>query len=147
IATADDDASDIADIHDDLLAVIASNLPTHQRVVVCRLFLGLRGLHGEVIQQHRLPSGRFKWRRHRFGVTAGYADIGAATAPLPEALHGNGHRRETESLKQLSTRDPASVEFTQQSGQCICHISSKSAEYVTAGHAISSIWDNSGTDV
>ena len=58
----EDGGSPVAHVQHGLLAVIAPELPAHERDVEGGLLAVVRDPEGEVVERHRLPAGRFEDR-------------------------------------------------------------------------------------
>ena len=121
VAAAQDQAAPVADVEHRLLAVVAANLPVHQRLVVRRFLRVVDDLAGKVIEQDRLPSGRLERQLRRRGVAVGRAVAGAAALALRERGRRPNRHGDAERLQQLTARDPAAIERMKQPRKIITH--------------------------
>ena len=106
-AAANDDAAGVlADVEHRLLAIVAPDLPAHERRVEGRGLLVIGALIVEVIEPHRLPARRLERRHERCRVARRVAAPGAGR------LRERGRRRDrsdSESLQQLAAGDGRAV--------------------------------------
>ena len=83
VAAANLHAAPIADVHVDLFAVVAAHLPSHERGIERGFSLGIGDLHVEVIEEHRLPSGRLERCLERRVVARGASCRGRGRRTIP----------------------------------------------------------------
>ena len=119
----EDRRAPVANVQHSLLAVIAAQLPSHQRDVERRLLLVVRHLEGDVVQRHGLPPRR---REHRWDRSRGHLrsqgtrlrPVAIPTAALPECGCGQRRpdRRPSQGPQQLAARGRPAVVVVQQPG-------------------------------
>ena len=121
VATANLHAAPVADVHVDLVAVIAADLPAEERGVERGLSLGIGDLHREVIEQNRLPTGRLERRLERHLATRGArVSVSAGASALSKrARERHSHRGEAECLEQVAAGDRPAIVRSEQSGDVV----------------------------
>src|SRR5262252_11254428 len=121
IATANHEAAPVADVEHRLLAVVAPDLPVHERGVVGRLLRVVDGLTREMVEQHRLPSGRLEWQLRGSRIALGRAGAGAAALTLRERRRRAEGDGSAQSLQQTAARDSAAIEVGEQLAKVDAH--------------------------
>jgi hypothetical protein len=96
VAAAQNQAAPIADVEHRLLAVVAPNLPVHERGVVGGLFRIVRDLARQMIEEHGLPASRLEGKFRRRGIAFGQARARAAALALSERRRGPNRDGEAE---------------------------------------------------
>src|SRR5882724_11696286 len=108
-----DGRAPMADVQHCLLAVIASQFPSHQCHVERGLLSVVRHLEGDVVERQGLPSRgrehRFDWGRCRLRVQwTRLCSIAISTLALPECERSKGRpdRRRSQDPQQFAARGP-----------------------------------------
>jgi hypothetical protein len=97
VAAAHKEPAPVADVEHRLFAVVAPNLPVHERGVVRGLFRVVHDLTRQVIEEHSLPPGRLEGKFRRSGIALRQARARAAALALRErrrGSHGDGEAQD-----------------------------------------------------
>src|SRR5262249_37194650 len=109
VTAAKNQAAPVAGVEYGLLAIVASDLPVHQRRVERGLLLIVGNLAGEVVEQHRLPARRLERQFRRRRVALRRASARAAARALRQRRRRPDGRGEADRLQQVAAGDSSAV--------------------------------------
>jgi len=104
IPAADQESAPVADVEHGLLAVVASDLPIHQRGVVRGFLRIVDDLTGQVIEQNRFPSRRLERQLGGCGIAFRSARARASALALCERRDRTGGDGRAQHHQQVSAR-------------------------------------------
>jgi hypothetical protein len=101
IAAAQQESAPVADVEQGLLAVVAPDLPVHERGVVRGLLRIVDDLTGQVIEKDRFPSSRLERQFSGSGIAFRRAGARAAALALRERRYRTRGDGRAQSHQQL----------------------------------------------